>query len=115
MGEPVVTGVGIVAMLVAMVWVHAVAPQLNLQDCPSWQAGRRLLWALRGLSWLLAAATCWELWEWWLSGWAGPGGLFVALFGFYAWKAWPPAAIELRVGDLRARADAIEDRTEWGT
>lgn len=109
-------GVGIVLTAVAAVWAWFMRPTLHraLPRSDDWRAWRRLDWSLQGLCFTLAVCAGWALWEWWVVDLAGFQGFWALLFSYAAFRAWPPASIELRVGDLRARADAVEDRTEWG-
>lgn len=109
-------GLGAVLTALAAVWAWFLRPTLSraLLRSDDWRAWRRLDWSLRGLCWLLGVCAGSVLWNLWTVGWATSEALWVLVFTYAAFRAWPPESIGIRIGDLRARADAVEDRMEWG-
>ena len=101
--------------LLAVVWVLFVKPSLpeSLPHAPGWRDVRRLQRAVRGLCGLLVVSIAWETHLLWVSGFAVAQAVTVAGFMVLLALSWPPRSIALRITELRARAEAVEDRAEW--
>jgi hypothetical protein len=110
-----VTPVAVVLLMVGVLFLARMVSYVET-DLPretNWRGPMRLRATLRGLSFALAFAGAWEAVGWWVN----PQSAFQAVLAVgclvVAWRIRPPAVLEVRVTELRARTEAIEDRAEW--
>jgi hypothetical protein len=110
-----VTGVALALLMVGVVALARMVSYLevDLPTATDWRGPMRLRRALSGLSFTLAAVGAWDAVAWWIA----PQSAFQAVLAVacivVGWRLRPPALLESRVTELRARTEAVEDRAGW--